>query len=299
MDIKQLNEKYAIAGHIQFEEGKGGLSVAKISNKYADSVVSLYGAHVQSFQPKGQKNVLWLSPQSDFEVGKPIRGGIPVCFPWFGPHPSDGQKPAHGFARLLIWDVVKTSILASGGTELILGLKNSANTQTLWPYSFSAQMRILVDNKLDVTLSYTNTGNETFTCSDALHTYFQVSDSGKIDIAGLAGHNYYAGFAKEADKKQSEIVLTVKQEENRRYINHIADSVIVDDAWGRKIRVAKRGSKITVVWNPWEANTKTIGDIPDDGYKSFVCVESVNAYDDAAVLKPGESHSVSTIVTIE
>jgi D-hexose-6-phosphate mutarotase len=299
MDIKQLNEKYAIAGHIQFIEGQGGLVVANISNAKANAVVSLYGAHVQSFQPKGQKEVLWMSAQSAFEVGKPLRGGIPVCFPWFGPHVSDSQKPVHGFGRLFVWEVAKTSALPSGDTELVLSLTNSAATEAIWPSAFKAEMKVIVGSKLDVTLSYTNTGKEAFTCSDALHTYFNVSNTGKIGINGLSGHNYYAGFAKEADSKQAEAVLAIAQEQNRRYINHTQDCVIEDAAWNRKIRVAKRGSKVTVVWNPWEATTKTIGDIPDNGYLSFVCVEAVNAYDDMVTLKAGESFSVATIISVE
>lgn len=299
MDIKELNQKFAIDGQIEFEKGNGGLTVAKITNKFATAVVSLYGAHVQSFQPAGQKDLLWMSPQSAFEVGKPIRGGIPVCFPWFGPHPTDGQKPAHGFARLLVWNVAKTSILSGGEIELQLALVSNAQTLAIWPFSFSATMTVVVGAKLEVTLSYTNTGSETFVCSDALHTYFQVSDSSKIGISGLSGYNYYAGFSKEPDSKQSEAVLAIQQEENRRYINHTADSVIEDAGLNRKIRVAKRGSKITVVWNPWAETTKTIGDIPDAGYKEFICVEAVNTYNDVATLKPKESFSVSTIISAE
>jgi glucose-6-phosphate 1-epimerase len=299
MNITQLNQKFGIDGHIEFEDGQGGLTVAKIANKYTDALVSLYGAHVQSYRPKGQKEVLWMSPQSSFEIGKAIRGGIPVCFPWFGPHSTDSQKPVHGFARLNNWEVLKTSALASGETELILGLKNNAEAHDIWPYNFSAEIKIIAGSKLNVSLSYTNTGNEPFTVTDALHSYFSVSDSGKIGISGLNDHYYYAGFAKEANNIQKEAILNISQEENRRYINHTEDCIINDAAWNRKIRVEKRNSKITVVWNPWEATTKTIGDIPDDGYKSFICVEAVNAYDNSPELKPGESFSIATIISIE
>jgi D-hexose-6-phosphate mutarotase len=205
----------------------------------------------------------------------------------------------HGFARLSTWEVIKTSALNTGETELILGLKNNPTTQMIWPYEFSAEMRIIAGTKLDVTLTYSNTGKETFVCTDALHSYFNISDTANIGISGLKGHRYYAGFAKEANNKQFEEVLPVKQEENRRYINHIADCIISDKGLDRKIRIAKRGSKVTVVWNPWEATAKSMADIPDDGYKTFVCVEAANYYNDSITLKPGESHSIATVIEVE
>jgi glucose-6-phosphate 1-epimerase len=299
MDLKQLNEKYAINGHINFEAGKGGLTIAKIQNSNGSAVISLYGAHVQSFQPKGGKEVFWMSSQSDFEVGKPIRGGIPVCFPWFGPHATNSQLPQHGIARLRNWEVTKTTALANGNTELILSLTSNDETLAMWSYSFTAEMKIIAGKTFEASLSFTNTGNEAFTCSAALHSYYNVSDSAKIGIAGLSGHNYYAGFAKEANNVQSDALLKIAQEENRRYIKHTSDCTIEDSGFSRKLKIGKKGSNITVVWNPWEINSKNIGDIPDDGFKYFVCVEAVNYYDDVVTLKPGEKHILSALVSVE
>jgi glucose-6-phosphate 1-epimerase len=298
MDISQLNEKFGIPGSLEFIIGEGGFINIIVKNSYANMVASLYGAHIMSYQPIGQKDTLWMSPQSSFETGKPIRGGIPVCFPWFGPHPEDNNKPAHGFARLNNWELIKTGTTATGETEFILELKNSSATQLLWPHSFIAQLKVIVGKRLDVTLTYTNNGSDKFAVSDALHSYFNVSSVDNIGISGLSNHKYYEGFAKTPDHVQAEAVLKIKQEENRRYINQIDDCMITDNGWNRKIKVSKRGSKITVVWNPWEATTKTIADLPDNGYKSFICVEAVNAYDDMAVLKPGDSYSISAIIEV-
>jgi glucose-6-phosphate 1-epimerase len=299
MDIQQLNTKFGIYGHISFESGNGNLTVAKISNAHATAVVSLYGAHVQSYIPNDQKEVLWMSPKSAFEQGKAIRGGIPVCFPWFGPHGTDTQKPMHGFARLSIWEVLKTSELVNGDTLLVLGLQANAYTKSLFPFEFTAQVEIVVGKKLDVTLIYKNTGNEPLVCSDALHSYLNISNVANIGISGLKSHSYYAGFAKTPDHKQEEEILPIAQEENRRYINHTADCVIADKGYNRKIRVAKRGSKVTVVWNPWEATAKTMADIPDDGYLSFVCVEAANYYDNSITLAPSEGYSIATTISVE
>lgn len=299
MDIQQLNSKFAIPGHIEFGAGQGSLTIAKIANTHGTAIVSLYGAHVQSYIPKGQQEVLWMSPLSAFQEGRAIRGGIPVCFPWFGPHATDAQKPMHGFARLSKWEVLKTAALVNGDTMLILCLKANDFTKSVFPYEFTAQIEIVVGKKLDITLIYTNTGTESFVCSDALHSYFNISNVANIGIAGLKDHSYYAAFAKTPDYTQKEEILPIVQEENRRYINHSADCVIADRGYNRNIRVAKRGSKVTVVWNPWEATTKTMNDIPDDGYFTFVCVEAANYYDNSITLAPNDGYSIATTISLE
>ena len=297
MDHNKLNTRFAIPGQLEFIEGKGHLPVALITNRHATAEVSLYGAQVLSFVPKGQKDILWLSPQSAFETGKAIRGGIPVCFPWFGPHAGDPKRPAHGFARLLTWKVTETLAMKNGNTRLMMELASHAETLALWPFAFAATLIVEVGEKLDVTLCYTNTGSETFMASNALHSYLSISHIANIGISGLKDCFYYAGFEKEAENKQDEEILKIVKEENRRYINHTADCVITDPAWDRSIRVEKKGSRVTVVWNPYSGTVKTMADISATGYRDFVCVEAVNAYIDAAELKPGESHCISTTIS--
>lgn len=299
MDYNELNARFAIPGQLEFVKGKGNLPVAIITNSHAKAEISLYGSQVLSYVPQGQKDVLWLSPKSVFEPGKAIRGGIPVCFPWFGPHETDKQKPMHGFARLLTWNVIETFALKNGNTKLILGLANNPDTMVLWPFAFSAKMIFEVGEKLDVTLCCTNTDSKPFIVGDALHSYFNISHINDIGILGLKDCFYYAGFAKEANNQQHEDTLKIIKEENRRYINHFGDCVISDPKWNRKIRVAKKGSKVTVVWNPYSETVKTMTDIPESGYQDFICVEAVNSYAYSATVNPGESHCVSTMLSLE
>jgi len=298
MDHNELNTRFAIPDQLEFIEGKGHLPVAIITNRHAKAIVSLYGAQVLSFVPDGQRDILWLSPQSLFESGKAIRGGIPVCFPWFGPHAGDPKKPVHGFARLLTWKVTESLALKNGNTRLMLGLASTAETLALWPFAFAATLIVEVGEKLDVTLCYTNTGSETFMASNALHSYFSISHIANIALSGLKDCFYYAGFEKEANNRQHEDTLMIVREENRRYINHTADCVIADPAWNRSIRVEKKGSRVTVVWNPYSETVKTMADISATGYRDFVCVEAVNAYIDFAELNPGESHCISTTISL-
>lgn len=298
MDYNELNERFAIQGNLEFVKGKGDFPVVLINNSFAKAEVSLYGAHVLSFIPHGHKDVLWMSPQSSFIQGKPIRGGIPVCFPWFGPHGDDSNKPMHGFARLQMWNVVETTMTDEGHTRLILSLSNNDQTMSFWPFEFSAKVIIEAGNKLEVTLCTTNTGKDTISVGGALHSYFSISNISNINISGLQNQPYYFGFEKEL-KKQGEEYLKIVKEENRRYIDHLNDCVLTDSKWNRKIRVSKRNSKVTVVWNPYSETVKTMADIPVTGYNDFVCVEAVNAYSDVAMIIPGESHCLSTLISLE
>jgi len=194
--------------------------------------------------------------------------------------------------------VVSTSVTPDGSTQLILGLSHSEFTKSFWPYLFQAEISILVGKSLEVSLQCTNTGSETFTCSDALHTYFNIRNISDIKIKGLHGFEYFNGFEQIASGKQTDNDLEICQEENRRYINHSTDCIIKDSGFNRNIHVSKKGSNVTVVWNPWE-NAKSIPDIPDDGYKTMICVETANAYSDKITVDPGKSFRVTTKIYVE
>ena len=299
MSIFDLNEKYGIDDKLQFVEGDGGLTFIKINNEHADATVSLYGAQVLSFIPKGEEDILWMSSKSVFEEGKAIRGGIPVCFPWFGPHPTDSSKPQHGFARLKYWDVSEISEMANGATHIKLSLHHTPDTMQIWPYSFSAYLIIIIGQSLRVKLHVLNTGTASFDYSDALHTYFKISDIGNIKISGLHLTGYYDAFGTEL-KKQEPQLLAIENEVNRRYVNHSEDCIISDSVFNRDIIVGKLGSKVTVVWNPGAITTRTISDMDAEGYKDFVCVEAVNAYKgiDIITLAPGKDFTLSTIISV-
>jgi glucose-6-phosphate 1-epimerase len=298
MNVSQLNQKFGIAGMLEFRAGKGGLPGAVITSSQADAVVSLYGAHVLSYRPKGKADVLWMSGLSNYEEGKPIRGGIPICFPWFGPHAHDAQKPQHGFARLREWSVASASALPDGGVELRMTLNDTPATQALWPYAFAAELVVNVGAALEVTLRCTNTGAEEFTYTDALHSYLAVSDIGNVKIAGLGGCAYVEGPPGEPFHQKEEL-LEIRKEVNRRYLDTTAECRVDDAGMPRSIRIGKKGSRVTVVWNPWETTAKAIADMPDEGYKTMICVEAVNTSNDAIVLAPGKSFSLGTVITVD
>lgn len=298
IDIDELEDKFSIEGEVGFAELENDLVFVTVSNKYADADICLYGAHITSFRPQSTVEFLWLSPDSDFEEGKPIRGGIPVCFPWFGPHKTDSEKPQHGFGRLMYWDVVETATKPNGETVIRLQLCSSEATKAYWPFDFCAEMTFVVGLTLVATLKVTNTSEKPFDYTCALHSYYHVSSVEHISLEGLKGTAYFNQLNGETEVQEDE-VLKIEGPLTRHYLNTESPVIINDHAFRRRIEIAKTGSKVTTVWNPGEENSVKIADMPDDGYESFVCVEATNAFDFPIHLAPGESYETSVVVGLE
>jgi glucose-6-phosphate 1-epimerase len=298
IDIDELDDKFSIEGEVGFAELEEDLAFVTVSNKHGDADICLYGAHVTSFRPRNSMDLLWMSPESNFEEGKAIRGGIPVCFPWFGPHKTDSEKPQHGFARLMYWEVANTSTNASGESVVRLQLSSSAETKAYWPHDFLAEMTFVVGKKLTATLKVTNTSGAPFDYTCALHSYYSLSAIESISIEGLKGLTYYNQLTGERDVQEEE-TLEITDALTRHYLNTEAPVIIADSAFRRRIKVDKSGSKVTTVWNPGAETCANIGDLPDDGYETFICVEATNAFDYPVHLAPGESFETSAIIGID
>lgn len=295
VDIDALDDKFSIEGEVGFAELENELVFLTISNKYADADICLYGAHVTSFRPHKSLDLLYMSPESFFEEGKAIRGGIPVCFPWFGPHKTDSAKPQHGFARLMYWEVIETRTLPSAETKVVLQLCSSEATKAYWPHDFCARLTVIVGSTLQVTLNVTNTSDASFDYTCALHSYFALSAIDNVRISGLQNTEYYNQLTGENGRQEEEI-LEISEALTRHYMDTEAAVIIEDPVFRNKIRVSKEGSRTTTVWNPGEEACATIADLPDDGYETFVCVETVNAFNDVIILAPGESHQTTTMI---
>ena len=300
MTVEALNQQYGIKDVAHFSQEVDGLIFLSVNNSFASARITLYGAQLLSFKPKGMQDVLWVSGNASFKEGKAIRGGIPVCFPWFGPHQTDNKKPQHGFARTSNWLVQAVQQLTNGATDIQLILKQSDETLNLWPHPFKAVINFIVGNSLQVIFSVTNTGTTSFQYSDALHTYFNISDIAAIKLDGFDNSPYYEAFGDEL-LQQANSSLHPGIENNRRYIQHTGEAIITDPGYYRKIVVEKTGSKVTVVWNPGPVTSKKFADMLPDGYKNFICIEPANAYPgiDMVDLAPGENFSLSTTIKIE
>jgi D-hexose-6-phosphate mutarotase len=296
-DLAGLNERYGIDGELLFALGHHGAEVARITNAGGTAEIALQGAQVLTWAPAGQPQVVWLSPEAKFVAGKSLRGGAPVCWPWFGPHPSDAQKPAHGFARNLDWQVVASERVPEG-TRLVLGFLPGEAQSGLWPYRGELELAVTVGERLGLALTTRNSGNVPITITQALHTYFHVGDIAAARVEGLDGCEYIDKVDGGARRHQAGAVQ-IGGEVDRVYLGCPGEAVIVDDALRRRIRIGKSGSRSYVVWNPWAEKGAKFGDMGDDGYRQMLCVETTNAGDDAVTIEPGEVFTLATEYSAE
>ncbi len=294
-ELAALNQDHGIPNQLSFLEGPGGLVVAEIKNSHAEATIALHGGHILSFRPRGHAPVLWLSRSSQFKTGQAIRGGIPVCWPWFADHPTDNSKPAHGFVRTAVWSVSESEALGDDSTRLKLFMADSAKTMRLWPHPFRLAIDVTVSDALRVKLTATNTGEAPFVCSGALHSYFNISSPAQITIKGLAGCDYLDKVDQFRRKVQAGD-LRLANETDRIYLDTTAECFIEDRGMQRQIGIAKNGSRTTVVWNPWIDKARSMKDFGDDEYKRMVCVETANAATDAISLVPGGIHTLEGVI---
>ena len=298
MTLAELNQRFAISNHVQFKEIAEGMIIAEVANQHALCNIALQGAHIATFQPRGEEPLIWLSPRAKFAPGKSIRGGVPICWPWFGPHKNDSKLPGHGYARTVLWDVLETKALPDGSTFLRFGLVESDATRAQWPHASTVQLEATVGKALRVELVTTNTGNAAFELGEALHTYLQISDVENMTIRGLEKCEYLDKVKDFARFTQQDGIV-IESEVDRVYVNTTADCVIEDKGLKRAIRIAKQGSRSTVVWNPWTEKAEKMGDFGPALHRDMVCVESGNALENIVTLKPGETHKLVATSSVE
>ena len=298
MNIEQLNAEHAIAGFAEFDKGKGGLPRLTIRAKQAQARIYLHGAHVCDYRPVDGEPVLWLSEKSRFEPDSPIRGGVPVCFPWFGSHDSDPSLPAHGFARHMEWRVDSVESRASGAVSARFILESDDKTRQLWPFDFRIVHTVTVDTRLAMNLAVTNTSSEEISFTEALHTYFSISDIRNATVHGLEGKAFVDTVGGRTETRESEEPIRFAGETDSLYMNAEGTCSIQDPGLGRRIRIEKSGSNSTVVWNPWIGKASRMPDFGDDEWPLMLCVETANAGANRVNLRPGDSHVMEARISV-
>jgi glucose-6-phosphate 1-epimerase len=251
-------------------------------------MVYLQGAHVADWTPRGERPVLFMSSNSRFEKATPIRGGVPIAFPWFGPRSDGKEGPLHGFARIVEWDVEGTRIREDGSVEVMLGVG-------LEPYAL--RFRVAFGAVLEMELEVRNTGSETVRFEEALHTYFVVGDIAGVTITGLEGTTCLDKTDGMA-RKVCGGPIRIAKETDQVHLNTRAACEISDVAWGRTLVVEKSGSDATVVWNPWIEKNRNLADMAPDDWRSMVCIETVNALENAVEMAGGGVHRMGTTVRV-
>jgi glucose-6-phosphate 1-epimerase len=296
--IDELNERFAIANVARFEDGAGGLARLAVTGP-AEAQVYLHGAHVAHFKPHGQQQpVLFMSSRSNYQPSKPIRGGVPVIFPWFGPRQDDPNAPMHGLVRTREW-TVKSVTQGGDAVRGVMTLASDDQTRAAWPHDFQLRFTTTIaPASLTMELEVRNTSREPFTFEEALHTYFGVGDVRAITIDGLGGTEYL-DKEKGLDRfTQQESQLKLTGATDRVYLNTTATCVIDDAANRRRIRIAKEHSASTVVWNPWAEKIKTMPDLDPADWTKYVCIETCNVKENALTLGAGQSHAMRATISV-
>jgi glucose-6-phosphate 1-epimerase len=306
--LAYLNDRYGIGMAVRFVAGPGDLPLVELRHAGATASVSLLGATVLHYQPRDGLPVLFVSRESAFAAGRPIRGGIPVCWPWFGPHPTDSTLPSHGFVRTAMWSVEETETGSEDGgeAEVTLRLISSEETRAIWPHPFDLRLTVSLGPALTVSLEATHPALDgapseapdgaPYTVTGALHTYLAVGDAAQVVIRGLEGVRYVDKVAGGADGAQ-EGPLMIAGETDRVYVDTAAPVTVEDPTLGRRLTVAKEGSSSTVVWNPWQGRAEALPDFGDDEYRKMLCVETANALADVVELPPGATHVLQTVIS--
>jgi len=291
-DIQLFNEQFGISDQVQFSSGVGGMPVVHVNNHLGKASIALQGAHVLAFQANNNQPLIWMSDGAVFAEGKSLRGGIPVCWPWFGAHASDTEMPAHGYARISLWRPVATASLDDGSIRITMELDHTEAMLKLCTHPLHVQLHVTVGGTLSLALETTNRGSSTFQLSEALHTYFLVGDIRQVHIEGLEGCSYLDKVENYARKEQ-EGAVTITSETDRIYLDTPGQCSIVDPVMDRNIVINSEGSASMVVWNPWVEQAANMGDLGEDGYLRMLCVETANVVDNAVALAAGKTHRLS------
>jgi D-hexose-6-phosphate mutarotase len=282
-------------GRVTFMDGRGELPMLEVNTAWSTAGIYLQGAHVTHFKKKNEPPLLFLSQCSRFAENEPIRGGIPVIFPWFGPREG---LPQHGFARLKLWELKEFAPAPDGSVSVRFRLPDCPEASAFPP--FTADYIVTVNQSLTLQLLITNQSpNEVFTFENCLHTYFEVGDIHAVSITGLKGLSYLDKVANFAQQTETNDALRFASEVDRIYLNTTGPVDIADPRLGRRIHVEKQGSASTVVWNPWTAKAQQMPDFGNEEYERMVCVESGNVASNQIKLPPGQTSTLTVKLSSE
>ena len=263
-----------------------GFEYLEINNKHSSAKIALQGAHLFEYKREGKEDILWLSEESAFERGVAIRGGIPICWPRFGV--LDKSMPAHGFTRTALFEFVGVKERSEDVTEVLFRLRDSSQTRAIWDYAFELDVKFLIGAKLEVELTTKNLDAKEMSITEALHTYFSVSDIADVEIQGLESCTFIDTLK---DTKESESSsLEINAECDRVYLD-VKNAISLHDK-KRATKIETEGAASAIVWNPWIEKGSRMSGMRADAYKEFVCIESANAFDNAYTLKPSTSHTL-------
>ena len=284
-----------VLGRVTFLDGRGDLPMVEVTTPWSSAEIYLHGGHVAQFKKKDEPPLLFLSQCSRFADGQPIRGGVPVIFPWFGPREGLGQ---HGFARLKDWELKEVAPAADGSVQLRFRLPECPEAAAYPPCTVDYVVTVNQSLTLQLTVANDSKDRE-FLFENCLHTYFAVSDVTAVAISGLNGVNYLDKVASFLEKTETGDPIRISSEVDRTYLNTTGPVEILDPRLGRRIRVEKSGSASTVLWNPWITKAQQMSDFGNEEYEQMVCVESGNVAANSINLSPGATSTLKVRLSSE
>lgn len=289
--LEHLNQQFADCPGLEFVN-IGALTLAKIDTPAARAMVAIQGAQIFEWQPTHEEHpVLWRAKEPLYETGKSIRGGVPICWPWFGDHPT--LSMAHGFVRARDWQLIGAQTSPDHTVRLHWRLTDTPETLALWPSAFELDVLMHIGSALRIQLVTHNTGPAPFSITQGLHTYLKVGDARSLILRGLEG-TYYLDKLKGFARAYQDDTLTIPGAVDRIYFGTNHPVEIEDGELNRCILVDKEGSHSTVVWNP---DDRVPSGMHPEESRNMVCVEAVNAADDTVSVAPGERKILGTKIT--
>jgi glucose-6-phosphate 1-epimerase len=295
--VEELNRRFAIPGVAQINIGNGGLARVCVNTPVATAEIYLHGAHLTSWRPVGAEEVIFVSEHSQWKTGSAIRGGIPICFPWFRNKADDPKAPSHGFVRTKDWQL--DSVTNNGDTvTVILSTISDESTRAWWPHDFHLAHRVTLGAELTQELVMHNTGAAPLRFEEALHTYYRVGAAESVRVKGLDGAMYLDNTDGNREKRQQGDILFTGPTD-RAYLDTTHAVEIADPVLRRRIRLVKQDSRSTVVWNPWSSGARSMADLGDDEWHAMACVEASNMRVCAVDLAPAEVHTMKTVIRVD
>lgn len=294
--ISATHREFEIPGIAQVVEGNGRLPKVRITTPDANGEIYLHGAHVTSWKPSGADEVLFLSTQSRWQDGRAIRGGVPICFPWFGGKADDPKAPAHGFVRTKSWQLESISQVGNAVTVSMFS-ESDDTTRRWWPAEFRLDYRATFGRELSLELVVSNTGNTSLRFEEALHAYHRVGNIYEARLRGLDGIQYLDKTDSNRRKMQQG-EIAIGSETDRVYLD-TGDAIVLNDPVShRATRVMKENSLTTVIWNPWVDKTRELSDLGENEWTQMLCIETSNVSDFAVDLAPSQQHAMKARVKV-
>ena len=267
---------------ITLKKLENGFEYLEVKNSFCSAKIALQGAHIFEYKRSSEEDILWLSEVSDFKLGKAIRGGVPICWPSFGM--NNPNLAQHGFARTSLFKFVSSKEIEKDTTEVLLRLVHSSESLELWNYKFKLELKITLTDRLVMELITTNLDEKEFILTQALHTYFTISDISNIVVKGLENKPRFDALTGETFIQKRDIIFN---EEFDSVFQKVDTQIVLEDK-NRTINIKNEGSSSVVVWNPWIEKCSKMSAIKSNAYREFICIESANAYEDFRVLKPSQ-----------